>query len=58
MPWQECSTMSLRQEFLALASQPGNNFSHAIPCVAFPVRQFPDLARSTDNGSSFFVRSF
>ena len=26
MPWQECSTMSLRQEFLALA-QPGSNFS-------------------------------
>src|SRR5712691_10259447 len=27
MPWQECSTMSLRQEFLALAQQPGTNFS-------------------------------
>jgi len=27
MPWQECSTMSLRQEFLALAQQPGVNFS-------------------------------
>ena len=27
MPWQECSTMSLRQEFLSLASQPGSNFS-------------------------------
>jgi transposase InsO family protein len=27
MPWQECSTMSLRQEFLALASQPESNFS-------------------------------
>ena len=27
MPWQECSTMSLRQEFLALAQQPGSNFS-------------------------------
>ncbi len=27
MPWQECSTMSLRQEFLALAQQPGANFS-------------------------------
>ena len=27
MPWQECSTMRLRQEFLALAVQPGSNFS-------------------------------
>lgn len=27
MPWQECSTMSLRQEFLSLAQQPGSNFS-------------------------------
>ena len=27
MPWQECSTMSLRQEFLSLASQPGSSFS-------------------------------
>src|SRR5437660_8669514 len=27
MPWQECSTMSLRQEFVALAQQPGTNFS-------------------------------
>ncbi len=27
MPWQECSTMTLRQEFLALAQQPGANFS-------------------------------
>jgi transposase InsO family protein len=27
MPWQECSTMSLRYEFLSLASQPGSNFS-------------------------------
>ena len=27
MPWQECSTMSLRQEFLSLANQPGSNFS-------------------------------
>ena len=27
MPWQECSTMSLRQEFLGLANQPGSNFS-------------------------------
>src|SRR6266550_4469046 len=27
MPWQECSTMRLRQEFLSLASQPGSNFS-------------------------------
>src|SRR5437667_1388138 len=27
MPWQECSTMNLRQEFLFLASQPGSNFS-------------------------------
>ena len=27
MPWQECSTMSLRQEFLSLANQPGSNVS-------------------------------
>jgi transposase InsO family protein len=27
MPWQECSTMSLRQEFLFLASQPESKFS-------------------------------
>src|SRR2546421_2913196 len=27
MPWQECSTMRLRQEFLSLASQAGSNFS-------------------------------
>ena len=27
MPWQECSTMTLRQEFLALAQQPGVSFS-------------------------------
>src|SRR5512139_1272470 len=27
MPWQECSTMSLRQEFLALAEQQGVSFS-------------------------------
>jgi len=27
MPWQECSTMSLRQEFVALAQQPESNFS-------------------------------
>lgn len=27
MPWQECSTMSLRQEFLSLANQAGSNFS-------------------------------
>jgi len=27
MPWQECSTMTLRQEFLALAQQLGANFS-------------------------------
>ena len=27
MPWQECSTMSLRHEFLGLAAQPGSNFS-------------------------------
>src|SRR6185436_20463387 len=27
MPWQECTTMSLRAEFLALANQPGTNFS-------------------------------
>ena len=27
MPWQECSTMSLRQEFLALAQNEGVNFS-------------------------------
>lgn len=27
MPWQECSTMSLRHEFLVLADQPGTNFS-------------------------------
>lgn len=27
MPWQECSTMTLRQEFLALAQQSGANFS-------------------------------
>lgn len=27
MPWQECSTMTLRQEFLALAQQPDANFS-------------------------------
>ena len=27
MPWQECSTMSLRQEFLALAENEGVNFS-------------------------------
>lgn len=27
MPWQECSTMSLRREFLSLAQQPGSNFS-------------------------------
>lgn len=27
MPWQECSTMSLRQEFLALAQNAGVNFS-------------------------------
>jgi transposase InsO family protein len=27
MPWQECSTMTLRQEFLALAAQPESNFS-------------------------------
>ena len=27
MPWQECSTMTLRQEFLVLADQPGVSFS-------------------------------
>ena len=27
MPWQECSTMNLRQEFLSLAQQSGSNFS-------------------------------
>src|SRR5687768_10768834 len=27
MPWQECSTMTLRQEFLALADQQGVSFS-------------------------------
>jgi transposase InsO family protein len=27
MPWQECSTMSLREEFLALAQNTGVNFS-------------------------------
>jgi transposase InsO family protein len=27
MPWQECSTMRLRQEFLSLADQPGSTFS-------------------------------
>jgi len=27
MPWQECSTMSQRQEFLGLVAQPGSNFS-------------------------------
>lgn len=27
MPWQECSIMSSRQEFLSLVSQPGSNFS-------------------------------
>jgi len=27
MPWQECSTMTLRQEFLTLAQQPGVSFS-------------------------------
>src|SRR5213595_3272565 len=27
MPWKECSTMTLRQEFLALAEQRGVNFS-------------------------------
>src|SRR5262249_50168750 len=27
MPWQECSTMTLRHEFLTLAQQPGSNFS-------------------------------
>src|SRR5881396_705427 len=27
MPWQERSTMSLRQEFVALGQQPGSNFS-------------------------------
>lgn len=27
MPWQECTTMSLRAEFVALANQPGANFS-------------------------------
>lgn len=27
MPWQECSTVTLRQEFLKLAQQPGSNFS-------------------------------
>jgi transposase InsO family protein len=26
MPWQECSTMTLRQEFLTLAQQPGVSF--------------------------------
>jgi transposase InsO family protein len=26
MPWQECSTMTLRQEFMALAQRPGVNF--------------------------------
>ena len=27
MPWQECSTMSSRQEFLSLVAQPGSNVS-------------------------------
>jgi transposase InsO family protein len=35
MPWQECSTMSLRQEFLSLASQSGSNFSQL--CQRFEI---------------------
>jgi transposase InsO family protein len=35
MPWQECSTMSLRQEFLFLASQPESNFSQL--CQRFEI---------------------
>ena len=35
MPWQECSTMSLRAEFLALARQPGTNFSQL--CERFKI---------------------
>src|SRR5437762_5226819 len=27
MPWQECTTMSLRLEFVTLANQPGSNKS-------------------------------
>ena len=39
MPWQECSTMTSRQEFLALAQQPGVTFSEL--CKRF------DISRKT-----------
>ena len=35
MPWKECSTMTLRQEFLALAQQPGANFNRL--CCRFGI---------------------
>src|SRR6476659_3482370 len=35
MPWQERSTMSLRHEFIQLASQPGTNFSEL--CMRFGI---------------------
>ena len=36
MPWQEVSTMSLRKEFIMLASQDGANLSEL--CRRFPLQ--------------------
>jgi transposase InsO family protein len=53
MPWQECSTMSLRQEFLCLADQPGSNFSEL--CQRFGISRktgYKWLQRYQQTGSA------
>lgn len=56
MPWRECSTMSLRQEFLFLASQPGSNFSQL--CQRFGVSRktgYKWLQRYQQSGAAGLV---
>ena len=53
MPWQECSTMSLRQEFLFLASQPESNFSQL--CQRFGISRktgYKWLQRYQESGAT------
>lgn len=53
MPWQECSTMTLRQEFLYLASQPGSNFSQL--CQRFGISRktgYKWLQRYQESGAT------
>lgn len=56
MPWQECSTMTSRQEFLSLAAGPGCNFSRL--CRRFRISRkagYKWLHRTQEN-DSFDVR--